>query len=138
MYRPPSGIVNIFFEFIENMLEYCTQLSVPVIFSGDFNIDLLFVNQSRQTFLDVFLSSGYENVINVPTGVISISETLLDLCFTNYQVYGIEAGLLISAISDHLPIFLLFTSHSARPNRPDAPTPIIYRAINEDTITPFK
>ena len=96
MYRPPSGSVTVFLNYLESVLEYCCQSGFPAIFCGDFNIDLLATTSNRQNLVDIFCSFGYQNVINMPTRITDISETLLDVCFTNYQPRECDAGVLIA------------------------------------------
>lgn len=83
LYRPPSGIASYYFSLPEIFLQFCLHLALPVIVSGDFNIDLLSSDPNKRKLLDICLSFGNGNVIHVPTRVRNISETLLALCFTN-------------------------------------------------------
>lgn len=108
VYRPPFGSVTTFLIYLESVLEYCCQSGLPAIFCGDFNIDLLSPTGNKQNLSDIFCSFGYQNVINIPTRITDASETLLDLCFTNYQPRECDAGVLIADLSDHLPFFSFF------------------------------
>lgn len=137
LYRPPNGSVTKFIEFLERVLEHCSYVGLPIIISGDLNINFLSVESPAQMLLDVFLCFGCQNVIDVPTRIASKSETLLDVCFTNYEIGQSDAGVLISDISDHLPFFIFFTPHMAQHNQRKQP-PIFLRKISAERVNYFK
>lgn len=116
VYRPPSSEVGIFLDFLEKVLEYCALLNKPAIICGDYNIDALSTRPSKQQLLDLLVSFGYENVIHVPTRITNTCESLIDLCFTNFDVQKVKAGVLMSGISDHLSIFIFFTPYTIPTN----------------------
>lgn len=83
-------------------------------------------------------SFSHKNVIHVPTRVTEMSQTLLALCFTNYQGNEQEAGVLLSDLSDHLPMFIFVTLHSTQRKEPTGHAVhahIMYRVINGEKST---
>ena len=76
---------------------------------GYFNIDLLKnnIHTSTKKILDMMYSLGMYPLISNPTRVTSMSATLIDNIFTNEMKYQVNSGVLISDISDHLPVFAI-------------------------------
>ena len=75
---------------------------------GDFNINLLNYNSDRtvKNIFDVLTSYSFYPTINKPTRITDISSTLIDNIFTNdYSNHC--AGVLVTDVSDHLPVFLV-------------------------------
>ena len=76
---------------------------------GDFNIDLLGVNNSGVPgeFLDIIYSSFFNPLIGKPTRITINTATLIDNIFTNVfdDKTACINGLLCADISDHIPIF---------------------------------
>lgn len=134
LYRPPSGAMTNFLDFIYEMLEYCEKSGARAIITGDFNIDMLSSSCNKQNFLDQMLSFGYENTIYVATRITQLTETALDLCFTNCK-NEVCAGVLTAGVSDHLPIFAFFT-WAIKQRSPVNPTH--YRKINQENIKVFQ
>ena len=76
---------------------------------GDFNLDLLKSQQHQPTadFLSELNSKGLHPLISLPTRITSITSTLIDNIFTNDFYRPISSGMIITPISDHLPVFSL-------------------------------
>ena len=74
---------------------------------GDFNIDLLQRDTNKLTgdFVDMVFSLGLYPLIIKPTRITATSATIIDNIFTNNIKCKIESGILVSDITDHLPIF---------------------------------
>lgn len=106
VYRPPDGDIPSFFEFLESFLGFTNDERKKVILGGDLNINMLSDTSSKRE-LDLLLSmNGCMNVITRPTRITSHSETLIDLFITNEDEMNLKTGVLVSDISDHLPIFM--------------------------------
>lgn len=138
LYRPPNGAITPFIEFLERILEYCLCIGLPIIVSGDFNINLLSVEPSVQKLLDVFVSFGCRSIIDIPTRITSMSATLIDLCFSNYEIEQTDVGVLISDISDHMPFFLFFTPYMTQRKQRAEHEPILLRRISAEKIDFFR
>ena len=74
------------------------------------NINLLDYNPSSQALMDITTSFSFLPTINKPTTCrISNSATLIDNIFTNI-LPSPKSGILLTDISDHLPIFMIMPS----------------------------
>ena len=82
-----------------------------VFLCGDFNIDILKrkVNQGTKFFLDTMYSIGLYSLIDRQTRISSHSFSLIDNVFTNVTNHKVTSGILVSDITDHLPIFVFCT-----------------------------
>lgn len=109
----------------------------PAFICGDFNIDLLNPNKHRVTddFINTIYSMSLFPKISRPTRITSHCATLIDNIFTNDILNSTISGLLITDISDHLPIYRLYNynhKHAKREHK-------IYRRIRtEDSLTAFQ
>ena len=77
-----------------------------VYIRGDFNIDLLKINQKHHynAFYENLVTAGYLLRINLPTRITDHSATLLDNIFTNvFEEH--TSGVIVNSISDHQMIY---------------------------------
>ena len=106
-----------------------------IILCGDFNLDILNYDNNENTLnlLNSLSSQSLIPIITKPSRITNQTATLMDNIFIN-QPNGFVSGILISDISDHLPLFILkrnlFTKKSSKQN-----TNLKYRLINDSTIT---
>lgn len=116
IYRPPrdnNANYTVFMEEFALILDHVNNISDEAIIAGDFNIDLLKINE-RQTFneyFDMIVASGFIPRITLPTRLTESSATLIDnfLCkFSPNCSSSSKAGILLSDISDHLPYYICF------------------------------
>ena len=112
-YRPPKDNLT-----YENMNKYADELNLMlsdfnrtgsiILLLGDFNIDLLKLNDKIliKDYLDNFFSQGfYPLIITLPTRVTETSVTLIiDNVFINQSNIH-SSGILVSDLSDHYPYF---------------------------------
>lgn len=144
IYRPntaPKANINRFIEILDQIMK--TINSDPdfkkcesVELLGDMNIDLLkySIHNDTARYLDTILNYNLLPLITLPTRVIHNSATLIDHILTNDKTDKFDAGIIISAISDHLPVFYL---KHCEPYIP--PTqPKQSRKINDKTIPIFQ
>ena len=108
VYRAPGGSVDIFNEKWEELLNMLSDKKKTVYICGDFNLDLLNTecHSKTQKFVDVMFSAGFYPLITKPTRISDNSATLIDNILTNDLSKVKRCGLLISDISDHLPVFM--------------------------------
>ena len=98
-----------FLERITEITEKINLVNKKCYLLGDFNMDLLGVNNSDipGEFLDIIYSSFFKPLIGKHTRITTNTATLIDNIFTN--VFDEKAacinGLLYANISDHIPIF---------------------------------
>ena len=116
----------------DSELKYCQSIELL----GDFNIDLLKHNVHGDTtlYLDTVLNYSLLPLITLPTRVMHNCATILDHILTNAQEDRYDAGIIISDISDHLPVYYIKHSKSNTP----PPQYIKNRKINEKSIILFK
>ena len=110
MYKAPSVVQSEFmtsFQMVCSRIAYCSK---PCIIYGDFNINILnYANPSSQSFIDLLTSHSFLPLIDKPTRITDTSATLIDNLWSNI-LPSPESGILLSDISDHLPIFTFIQS----------------------------
>ena len=76
---------------------------------GDYNLDLLKheTHHGAKSFLDVIDSYGLYPLITKPNRISEFSATLINNIFANELTNYVCSGLLITDVSDHLPVFAL-------------------------------
>ena len=107
IYRSPDQDINEFNRFSEDILSKVTKDENKLFYlMGDFNINLLYYDTHTPTadFIDVLNSFSLYPSITKPTRITSKTATLIDNIFTNSYSKQ-TAGLILTDISDHLPIF---------------------------------
>ena len=107
-YRSPSFPANEFIDFLELTLVKLTDEQKFCSIGGDFNIDILKCKSDDgcSQFINSLASSGFFPCISLPTRITSHSATLIDNFVCNDPTYIESSGVMISDISDHLPIFI--------------------------------
>ena len=100
IYRPPNMDVNLFLNTFNETLGKISKENKICNLMGDFNLNLM--NYGK--FLDGLYSNAFVPVITCPTRITSHTATLIDNIFTNHY-FESASGLLLTDISDHLPIF---------------------------------
>ena len=74
---------------------------------GDYNINLLYdADNSVHNFMNTVLSHSFYPTIDKPTRITAQSATLIDNILTN-DLVNHSTGVLITDITDHLPVFLV-------------------------------
>jgi hypothetical protein len=120
IYRPPNTDVDIFNKEIKNLLKSLKSERKKCYICGDFNINLLNVDNHAPSsdFIDLMYSFGFFPLINKPTRVTSNSATIIDNIFSNELTSDKQTlnGILVTSISDHFPIFHLQSDNRAKTN----------------------
>ncbi|XP_035986589.1 uncharacterized protein LOC118560057 [Fundulus heteroclitus] len=112
VYRAPGGNVELFTEWFGHFFNKTQML---LFICGDFNINLMNTGHRKtEQFINTVYSMGLYPTITRPTRLTCHSAKLIDNIFTNYMENSIESGILITDISDHLPIFTLFNCNYRR------------------------
>ena len=83
---------------------------------GDFNIDILKYgsNDHVNRFLNEMYSSQFSPVINRETIITTNSATIIDNISINNFFLDCSSGILISDLSDHLPVLQILHSTKMR------------------------
>ena len=102
---------------------------------GDFNIDLLKHNVHGDTtlYLDTVLNYSLLPLITLPTRIMHNCATIIDHILTNAKEDRFDAGIIITDISDHLPVF--YIKHCKASGTP--PQYMKTRQVNGKTIPIF-
>ena len=108
VYRAPGGPADVFNEKFEDMINTISESHKLTYICGDFNLDLLQCESHHSThqFVDIMFGAGFYPLITKPSHITDLSATFIDNILTNDLTMINKAGLLISDISDHLPIFV--------------------------------
>jgi hypothetical protein len=131
-YKPPSANPIIFINKLDELIVYCNHIKTDhFILCGDFNIDIMNYNNENSAleFLNTLNALALLPLISKPTRITEETATLIDNIFiTNPHNYN--SGIIISDISDHLPIFVtlhnIINDETSHENRQ-----IKYRLIND-------
>ena len=109
IYRPPGTDMNSFNNAIENIMLKIKSEKKLAYLSGDYNIDLLNIDNHNPSheFVDLMYSHCFFPSITKPTRVTQSSSTLIDNIFCNsFSNTSITlSGILYTDISDHFPVF---------------------------------
>lgn len=86
---------------------------------GDFNIDLLKLdlNDNSNSFINLMFSSSFYPTISKPTRITKSTATLIDNIFSNTFEEECKTGLLLTDLSNDLPVFQLNLSETTCSNR---------------------
>ena len=113
IYRPPKDNYTIetiqrFIDEFSSVLNDIVKQKSILIITGDFNINLLDINEKQifREYFEILLSYGMFPTISLPTRITQNSATLIDQMFTNSdEKCSHFSGIILSDISDHLPYF---------------------------------
>lgn len=107
VYRPPGNDIKTFNYKFESALSKIKNGKKTCYIAGDFNINLLNHTSHTETgnFLNIMLGNKYYPLISRPTRFSKSGSTLIDNIFSNCMQESNVAGILVSDVSDHLPVF---------------------------------
>ena len=116
VYRAHRSNTDMFLSDLDNCLTKVNSEDKQVYISGDFNFDLLIYeeNYTINEFLSMFYNHNMFPLIDRPTRITPTSATLLDNIFTNVFMHNIKAGVIISDVTDHYPIYHITKSSLIR------------------------
>ena len=104
------------------MLSKLGKESSETIIVGDFNLDLLKVNDRQKIgdYFYLFCTNGFYPMITLPTRFSSNKCTLINqiYCKLSTATRYCTAGILMSNISDHLPYFINFDKLQSKQSTP--------------------
>ena len=86
---------------------------IKVYLCGDFNIDIFKHNNNKhiKDFIDNIYQFGHHPLINKFTRITYTSKSIIDNIYTNNNNIPFINGLLMSDVSDNLPIIVLYKNH---------------------------
>lgn len=77
-------------------------------------------------------------MIETPTRVTCLSESLIDLFITNSPVQDIDAGIIVAHLGDHLPIYMFSKRNNTLKARRNQCKSFIMQEINPRTMNDFR
>ena len=137
IYRPHSDVIQNFTEEVERLLLNNTNPCQNVILIGDFNINLLDINNaSIENFHTALQSMHFLPTITKPTRFPPTSvpsvPTLLDHIWSN-RLHDHSSGILLSDITDHCPVSI----HLYNFKNPNNKTKVTFRIHKQEYINKF-
>jgi hypothetical protein len=134
VYRPPDSNLDLFRLGFDAVLDSMKQSKNEYIIAGDYNIDLLKheTHIGTGSFVNNLYSHSLIPLITRPTRFGKSSSTLIDNIFTNKPNEAAVSGILISDVSDHLPVF--YVSRSPIINSTPRFKTVTTRLITEEKI----
>jgi hypothetical protein len=137
-FSPPNSDLHKFNEIYNDLLEKLPKEKCNYYIAGDFNINLLNYENHDGTseFLDTSLSHFTYPTITRPTHFSNTSSTEIDNIFVNNINVEYFSGIIISDLSDHLPVFYI-SSEKCAENTAERNVTKYYRDINPVTLSNF-
>ena len=94
-----------FFNHLENTLKTLNKSKNRSFIMGDFNIDLLDVNNNNlETYVETMFDYNFYPLINKPTRIVKDKFSAIDHIWTNVTGAQIKSAILAHEIADHLPV----------------------------------
>ena len=122
---PPNNTNNLCKDFTNKfipILENLQRVNCETIIAGDFNIDLLKINNNATlgNYFNSVVAQSFFPLITLPTRFSDHNCTLIDifLCKLNRSYLPSTSGSLASRISDHLHYFTFFNLLTSKRNEP--------------------
>ena len=139
IYRPPRCIPSEFLEKLDSLFSNLQSAQYEEIFiCGDYNLNLLDADSNNPTnqFVNQMSSYSLLPVISRATRITELTSSLIDNIFIKHPI-NFDSGLIISTVSDHLPIFVRKTVEDSKAELMKAKV-IKFRPISEGKITQFR
>lgn len=139
IYRPPDQNLSLFNDAFNALLaRVSSEKHNRCFFAGDFNINLLNHDTHADTadFLNNIFAHYYYPTITRPTRFCATNSTLIDNIFTNNISEDFLNGIIVSEVSDHLPVFYILKEKQKNKFNTEYKT-LKYRDINEINIVKF-
>ena len=111
IYRPPNRDIAVFRRHMKDIRHKLRNYKKRCLLLGDYNINLLRTDNHSDTsdFVDDMYSDLFIPAITKPTRITDKSATLIDNIFSNNMETESIQGILYTGISDHLPVFMIFS-----------------------------
>ena len=135
IYKPPKCDDAKFIDKLTELLSISSKKNYnEIIITGDFNFDLLKYDKDNNVmkFLNSLTSQSLIPTISKPTRINDKSASLIDNIFMS-NPSNLTAGIIVTDISDHFPVFVLKNSVFLNQNCNETFN-IKYRLINEITL----
>lgn len=127
LYRPPSHptlsnaqALHQFNEILNDFLTYLEDFNLPIIFTGDLNINQFCLGENNNGYnelMETLIANGYIQTIMRATRIALPSFSLIDLfCIKN--LLPTFSGVICNDVSDHFPIFNIFKVSNLNVKKP--------------------
>ena len=135
IYRPPNSNESFFVEQYENIVKTILTEKKDLLIGSDQNLNLLRAESHKQTqdFLDINYSNGILPVILKPTRITHETATLIDNFYIS-DISHYESAIILSDISDHLPILVCFGKKSNLTKNSIDKKSYTFRKINDSAL----
>ena len=119
IYKPPSLSHSLFIDEFSHALDCLSTKNKTVFVCGDFNYDLLHLNQNNQAleFFSALASTGFLPLVSKPTRTQETCVSLIDNIFCNNLSIVQTSGIIFDDTSDHYPVFATLTLNMVFANR---------------------
>ena len=144
IYKPPRRYIDIdrFTKESRPILDKIKKESCDAVFAGDFNINLLQLNEKLkyQEFFDQMTSYSFYPKITLPTRIGKRSSTLIDniFCRLTQNTTMSNSGIVYSSISDHFPYFMSFKPKVTKKKEKQAPKFVKKKMSSPEAIEKLK
>lgn len=102
VYKPPAFNTELFLNELEDTLILLTPSVKNIVITGDFNINLLNMqNAVVDNFYSVLETFNLKQIVDVPTRVTETSESLIDLIIVSMEEDIVEKDVIETELSDH-------------------------------------
>ena len=82
-------------------------MNQPIFVLGDLNCNMLHDGPDRKAFVEVSTELNLQQIIKNPTRITDTTQSLIDVILVSNTASVLESGVLNSAISDHLPVYVI-------------------------------
>jgi exonuclease III len=102
IYRAPDGEIDIFLNKLETLIQKLLSKNKSLLLCGDWNIDLLHVNNNQKDLADLLERYNLVNTVQSPTRITKSTSSMIDLMIVNDMLYKRPASNHELGLSDHL------------------------------------
>ena len=115
IYRPPENYISLFNIAFESLMSIVTRGKCECILAGDYNVYLLKSEQHIET--EHFVNNLFLLIPLYRSSPCPLATTLIDIILTSNPQNNLVSDILISDISDHLPVFYI-SQNITKTNKP--------------------
>jgi len=130
VYRIPNSNVNLSIERYTTLLQNIITYKLPTIIGTDQNFNYMKIDSHGKTkeLYNIFVTNGFLPTITKPTRITYNSASLIDNIYIPLELsHNAKSGIIITDISDHLPVFM-FCGRGSKDKL--TPTTLTYRRLN--------
>jgi len=105
-----------FTDDVSAILHYLSDKRLLYIICGDIDVNLLQHTSSSSVhkYIETYESYNCQQIITRPTRVTATSASLIDHFYTTFELEKLIPGILINDLSDHLSVFMLIKTNTAK------------------------